>query len=42
MKPNQEYTIFIPISAFNDRYIKQTLTSAIEQAEYPQRVSFGV
>ena len=35
-------TIFIGIAAFNEPYLKQTIESAISQAEFPERVYFGI
>lgn len=39
---NSEYHIYIAITAYNERYIKQTIDSALKQATYPHRLSFGV
>lgn len=35
-------TIFIAIAAFNESYLKQTIQSAISQAEFPERIFFGI
>jgi hypothetical protein len=32
----------VALTAFNDRYIKQTITSALSKAKHPQRITFGV
>lgn len=41
-KPAYEYTIFVALTAYNDRYIKQTVDSAFERAKYPDRIRFGI
>lgn len=41
-KPLSEHTIFLAIPAFNERYIKQTIDSALKEAKYPDRISFGI
>jgi len=38
----RDYTIFVVMPAFNEHYILKTINSAIEKAEYPDRVSIGV
>lgn len=41
-KPLSEYTIFIPISAFNEDYIVFTIEEALKKAQHPARIYFGV
>lgn len=41
-QPLENYTIFIPISAFNEDYIILTIEEALKKADYPNRISFGV
>ena len=41
-KPLNKHTIFLAIPAFNERYIKQTIDSALKEAKYPNRISFGI
>lgn len=38
----QEYKIFIATPAFNEQYVFETISSALEKAEYPDRISFGI
>jgi hypothetical protein len=42
LKENSQYTIFLSIAAFNELYIKQTLDEALAQADYPDRLRFGI
>lgn len=39
---DQYSTIFVSVAAFNDRWIQQTIDTAISKADYPGRVYFGV
>lgn len=41
-KPINEYTIFVSVASFNDRWLQQTIDTAINKAAYPQRVYFGI
>lgn len=37
-----KYTIFVAVTGFDEEYMESTISSAIENAQYPQRVFFGV
>jgi len=41
-KDVKDYTIFISIAAFNETYIKNTLDEALKNADYPNRLHFGI
>ena len=41
-KDIKDYTIFISIAAFNETYIKNTLDEALKNADYPNRLHFGI
>lgn len=41
-KPFNEQTIFVALTAYNDRYVGQTVESALEKAKYPNRITFGI
>ena len=41
-KELKDYTIFVSIASFNDRWLQQTVDSAISKASNPNRVFFGV
>jgi hypothetical protein len=38
----KDKTIFIAIAAYNEIYIEQTISNAIEMAKFPDRLRFGV
>lgn len=41
-KKISDYSIFIPMAAVNELYIKMTIESALKTAAHPERISFGV
>jgi hypothetical protein len=41
-KAAHEYSIFVALTAYNDRYIKQTVDSAFQHAKHPNRITFGI
>lgn len=42
IKPVEDYTIFVSVAAFNDRWLQQTIDTAISKAANPKRIFFGV
>lgn len=41
-KDISEYTIFVSIAAFNERWLQQTIDTAMARAAHSERIFFGV